>query len=55
MTVLVADKELSTMTNTLKEVFTPEQLILTDQKIKLWAYFRGYKNQTDRFLLISAL
>lgn len=41
--VWVADKELSTVTNISKEVFKLEQLILTDQKIKLWAYFRGYK------------
>lgn len=38
-----ADKELSSMTNISEEVFKLDQLISTDQKIKLSAYYRGYK------------
>lgn len=41
--VWVADKELSTVTNVSEEFFKLEQLILTDQTIKVCAYFSGYK------------
>lgn len=43
ISVWVADKELSTVTNISKEFFKLEQLILTDQTIKVCACFRGYK------------
>lgn len=53
--VWVADKELSTVTRISKKVFKLEQLILTDQRVKLWIHFRGYKKYTDRHLFISPL